>query len=222
MKNKNIIQTISGFVNNWIIIAALVIIAVIGGLVYYTKGPKPDIIEPEKDIVVEEQEKEVPKQESEMVIMKLSADKSEYNLNELVKVDISLVLAGKKTPGVDVLVKYDPKVLELQKISGGKLQTSGKVSDPKQILKTADSSFETFPYLKADILEGSIFFSALDKPQEYVVGDASVSSIVFKAIKKGNAKISLVSAKNTSLDTEVFYMGNAILDKVIDAEIIIK
>lgn len=222
MKNQNIIKKNSGFVNNWIIIAALAIIAVIGGLVYYAKGPVSDITKPEKEIVVEEKEKEIQKLESEMVIMKLSADKSEYNLNELVNVDISLALADKQTPGVDVLVKYDPKVLELQKISGSKLSTSGKVSDPKQILKTVNSSFETFPYLKADIVEGSIFFSALDKAKEYVTGDVNVASIVFKAIKKGDAKISLASDKSKSLDTEVFYMGNAILDKVTDAEMVIK
>ena len=228
--NKQKTIKISGFVNNLVIIAALIIIALIGGLMYYTyyiKSPyvqSPNIVKSPDISAVNNKisENEAQKPEPKSVIIKLSADKIEYNLNELVNVDILLALADKKTPGVDVLVKYDPKSLELQKTAGGALQTNGVVSDPKQILKTSKSSFDTFPYLKVNILDGSIFFSALAQPKKDVIGEANVASIVFKAVKKGSTKISLVFDKNLNQDTGVFYLGEDILDKVIDAEIVIK
>ncbi|MEK7635986.1 MAG: hypothetical protein AAB405_02765 [Patescibacteria group bacterium] len=227
MKNQNIIKKKSGFVNNWVIVAALIIIAVIGGIIYYNyyfKNIAPGFSNKNQTSVNSPiiQEEETVKPESELVIISLSADKKEYNFDELVNVGVLLKLADKKTPGVDVLLKYDPKSLELQKIAGGKLQTSGIVSDSKQILKTDSSSFETFPYLKADILSGSIFFSALAQPMKDVIGEANIASIVFKAVRKGNTKISLVFDKSLNQDTGVFYMGEDILDKAIDFEIIIK
>lgn len=235
MKNMNIIKKNSGFVNNWVIIAALIMIAVIGGLIYYNyyfKNIVPDSLNNgqtsvnpsvvQNNEVAVEQPLEAVKPEAESVIVSLSADKTEYNLNELVNVDILLALADKKTPGIDIAIKYDPKFLELQKTAGGALQTSGKVSDPKQILKTTNSSFDTFPYLKVNILDGLIFFSTLAQPKKNVIGEASVASIIFKAVKKSNTKIELVFDKSLNQDTGVFYMGKDILDKVIDIEIIVK
>ena len=228
--NKQKTIKIFGFVNNWVIIAALIIIALIGGLMYYTyyiKSPyiqSPNIVKSPDVSAVNNKisENEIQKLESKSVIIKLSAEKQEYKLNELVNIDILFALADKKTPEVSVLVKYDFKSLELQKTAGGALQISGVVSDPKQILKTTNSSFDTFPYLKTNILDGSIFFSALAQPKKDVIGDANIASISFKALKKGATKVSLVFDKNLNQDTGVFYLGEDILDKVIDAEIVIK
>lgn len=235
MKNINIIKKNSGFVNNWVIIAALIIIAVIGGLVYYNyyfKNIVPDSLNNGQTSVnppivqnnetVSEQPSEAVKPESELVKVFLSADKKAYSLNELVNIGVLLNLADKKTPGVDILIKYDPKSLELQKTINGALKTSGVVSDPKQVLKISDSSFDTFPYLKANILDGSIFFSALAQPKKDVIEEANIASINFKAIKKGSTKISLVFDKSLNQDTGVFYLGKDILDKVSDVEIVVK
>lgn len=236
MKNMNTInKKKSGFVNNWVIIAALIIIAVIGGLIYYNyyfknivpgslndsqTSVNPPIVQ--NNEIVSVQPLETVKPEAESVMVLLSADKKEYNLNELVNIGVLLNLADKKTPGVDILIKYDPKFLELQKTAGGALQTSGKVSDPKQILKTTNSSFDTFPYLKADVLSGSIFFSALAQPKKDVIEEANIASIIFKAVKKGNTKIELVFDKSLNQNSGVFYMGKDILDKAAGAEIVIK
>ena len=236
MKNINITKKISGFVNNWIIIAALIIIAVIGGLIYYNYYFKNTItsslsekrtsvnspVVKDLEVINQEQSVEAVKSESELVIVSLSSDKKEYGLNELINVGILLNLADKKTPGVDVLIKYDSKMLELQKIAGGALQTNGVVSDPKQILKTNNSFFDTFPYLKTNILDGTIFFSALAQPKKDVIGEANIASIILKAIKKGNTKVSLVFEKSLNQDTGVFYSGKDILDKIVDTEIVVK
>ena len=233
--NKQKTIKISGFVNNWVIIAALIIIAVIGGLIYYNYYFKNAVSDPlsenqasvnppvvQNGEIIQEQSSEIVKPESELVVVSLSTDKKEFSLNELVNINILLNLADKKTPGIDVLIKYDPKALELQKIAGGALQTSGVVSDLKQVLKTSGSSFDTFPYLKTNILDGSIFFSALAQPKKDVIGEANVASIIFKAIKKGNTKVSLIFEKSLNQDTGVFYVGKDILDKIVDAEIVIK
>lgn len=236
MKNINIIKKNSGFVNNWVIIAALIIIAVIGGLVYYNYyfrnivpgslnenqiSVNPPIVQ-NNETVSEQPIVEAVKPESELVIASLSADKKAYSLNELVNIGVLLNLADKKTPGVDILIKYDPKSLELQKTIDGALKTSGVVSDPKQVLKISASSFDTFPYLKANILDGSIFFSALAQPKKDVIEKVNIASINFKAIKKGSTKISLVFDKSLNQDTGVFYLGKDILDKVTDVEIVVK
>lgn len=156
------------------------------------------------------------------VSLSLTTNQTEYNLNDLIEVNVSLDSGGKKTAGVDVSLNYDPKTLELQTTSQTDASKKAGRLDPLQFLNTEFSSFDIFPYIKLDKGAGALFFSALAKPLREVQGKGVIAAITFKALKSGKAKINLVFEKDATTDSNVAYLGKDILNQVYGLELTIK
>lgn len=152
----------------------------------------------------------------------LAASKQEFGSNDSVEVNILLNTGKRTTTGIDVALKYDPQILELQpKNPKTKIPKNGIVN-PLDFINTEYSSFDIFPYLKVDKSTGSIFFSALAKPLREVINQGVVGTLVFKAIKPGDTSINLVFEKSSGNDSNIAYRGRDVLAKVYDLNLKIR
>ena len=133
--------------------------------------------------------------------MTLVSEKNAYKLDELIKLKIILEAAGRRITGVDVYLKYDPKILE-----------------PQKYLKTESSSFDVFPYLKVDALSGTIIFSALTLPKEDARGRGEVAELAFKPLKRGQTRVKLLFTPGSSRDSNAAFLGKDILEKAHELE----
>ncbi|MEK7146759.1 MAG: cohesin domain-containing protein [Patescibacteria group bacterium] len=157
------------------------------------------------------------------VSLALITAKKEYSLNDLIEVSILLNTGKRKTAGVDIVLKYDPQFLELQSQNSNAAQVKSVKKErnvnPKEFLSTEFSSFDIFPYMKLDSLNGNFFFSALAKPLREVNGQGAVAVLNFKAVKQGETAIKLVFEKGSARDSNVAYLGKDVLAKVYDLQL---
>lgn len=165
------------------------------------------------------------------VILSLQTEKSEYNLNELFEVNILVDSGKRKTAGVDIVLTYNPQILELQsknqtanspaikEKTGAKKQPT---QNPQDFLDTEFSSFDIFPYIKIDAVNGKIYFSALSKPLKEVSGKGIVGSLTFKTKATDSTQINFDFQKGLTIDSNVAFLGKDILDKVYGIDVKIK
>lgn len=152
----------------------------------------------------------------------LVASQQEFKLNDLIEVNILLNTGKRTTTGIDIALKYDPEILELQpKNPKIKILKNG-VINPNDFINTEFSSFDIFPYFKLNNLTGSIFFSALAKPLREVWNQGVVGALTFKALKQGEASINLIFEKGAGNDSNIAYRGKDILAKVYDLNLKIR
>ena len=171
------------------------------------------------------------------VSLYLLTNAEEFSVNDLIGVDVYLDTKNKKSAGVDAVLRYDPSYLEVSPLKRNELtgavikgnasldtrQNRGEVQlNPHNYLDTQTSTFDIFPYMKADTLNGIIYFSALAKPLVDVEGQVLIASLIFKAKHKGNTKIDIVFEKGTNTDSNVAYLGEDILEEVHGADIFIQ
>ena len=186
---------------NWVFILVVLVVAGVVGLLVSQRAREPEVAIPAAVSVT-----------SQTAWLGLSTEKSEYQVDELIRVSVTLDLGVKRAAGVDVALTYDPKVLALQSKEGGNA-LQGRL-DPKRYLSTAASVFETFPHLSADVRSGAVFFSALAKPREEVTGKHLVAELTFKALKPGTATLAFDFTPSSTRDSNVAYLGQDILGRV--------
>lgn len=152
----------------------------------------------------------------------LATSQQEFKLNDLIEVNILLNTGKRTTTGIDVALKYDPEILELQpKNPKTKIPKNG-VINPHDFINTEFSSFDIFPYFKLNNLIGSIFFSALAKPLREVLDQGVVGALTFKALKQGETSINLIFEKGAGNDSNIAYRGKDVLAKVYDLNLKIR
>lgn len=119
-----------------------------------------------------------------------------------------LLQSGLPTTGVDVALQYDPEYLELTR------HDNESPGSPLSYLDTTFSVFDIFPY--ADVKPAkdfSIFsFSALAKPLKKFKGSGVVASLDFKALKRGDTVITVISEPGGATDSNVAFAGKDILN----------
>lgn len=186
---------------NWIYILVVLAVAGVVGLLVSQRAREPEVTIPAAVSATRQ-----------TAWLSLSTDKSEYQAGELVRVSVMLDLGSKRAAGVDVALTYDSKVLALQTKEGGGA-AQGRL-EPERYLNTAASVFETFPYFSADVLTGSVFFSALAKPREAVTGKHLVAELTFKALRPGTTTLGLDFTPSSTHDSNVAYLGQDILGRV--------
>lgn len=165
------------------------------------------------------------------VVLSLQTEKSEYNLNDLIEVNILIDSGKRKTAGVDIVLTYNPQILELQSKNpivnkqAIKEKTSIKkqpTQNPHDFINTELSSFDIFPYIKTDAVNGKVYLSALVKPLKDVSGKGIIGSLTFKTITNGNTQINFEFQKGSTNDSNVAFLGKDILDKIYGVDITIK
>lgn len=159
------------------------------------------------------------------VSLSLQTEKKEYDLNETIKINILIDSSNKKTAGVDIVLTYDPEILELQsknpvkEKTGAKKQTS---QNPQDFIDIEFSSFDIFPYIKTNTINGKIYFSALAKPLKDISGKGIIGSLTFKPQTTGNTQINFEFQKGSNNDSNIAYLGKDILNQVYGIDITIK
>jgi len=148
------------------------------------------------------------------VTLSLVADKEEYAAGDPVIVRIMLDSGRKEAAGVDVVLRYDPLLLAIQR--------TGKGDGADAYLKTDDSIFDIFPYVKVNEESGDVFFTALAKPLKEMREKGPVAALLFTARAPGTAKMTFVFEEGSIIDSNVAYFGKDLLKKAHGTHVIIK
>ncbi len=141
-------------------------------------------------------------------ILSLSPQKEESKIGNIFPVEILLDTKDFEIDGVDVFLKYDPKILEISGKEGSRIRIG--------------NIFENFMGSEINKETGLIKFSALSKPKEKFQGQGKIATINFKSLEEGMTKISFIFERGLTTDTNVSRKGEDVLLDVVDGEYIIK
>lgn len=136
----------------------------------------------------------------EKVSLILSSDKESYQVGENVSVDIYLNTQEKKTVAADVILTYDPAILNLKYIGSEFIDKTGSVFD--QFFSIADQK------------KGKISLSALLDPEKNFKGRGKIVSLEFEVKGKDQTEIKIVFEPGISTDSNVSYEGKDLLEEV--------
>jgi hypothetical protein len=135
----------------------------------------------------------------------LTIENKNYKIGERVPVKIRVFSGGYYSDGVDLVLKYDPKVLEVtpEEISGGNI-------------------FQNFPVKNVDSSSGTIQISAISSTSgESFNGIGDFVTINFRTISIGSSEVNVVYTPNQTDDSNVIQQQESIdmLTDVINATI---
>lgn len=118
--------------------------------------------------------------------MSLFAPKRNLNASEEVRVSVVIGTGGKSVDGADLIVSYDPKILEAT--SGGLVK--GKI-------------FDEYPLLSLDEKKGLISISGINSVKKGFAGTGQFASLVFKAKSSGKANLKIQFEKDSTTDSNL-------------------
>lgn len=135
----------------------------------------------------------------------LVSPKTSYNVGDTVPVTVRLATGGRSTTGTDLILKFDPKVLEA---------TQGAIR--------RGSIYEEYSVTQLDS-KGTVTVSGISSQKGYN-GIGLFGSVIFKAKAKGQTKISIDFQKDSTTDSNVVEAGTAkdILDQVFNLDLTIR
>jgi hypothetical protein len=130
-------------------------------------------------------------------------------VGETIPVLVNLITGNHSSNGVDIVLKYDPKLLTVDEKTGF---SAGKI-------------FVEYPGLKINNSEGTIEVSGISSPNSgdfKGVGEFAV--ITFTAKSVGTAKLSLDFAKGSTIDTNIIdnQTGEDVLSSVGNLDLTIQ
>lgn len=154
------------------------------------KIPEPEAIEPEQEIQ--------PKQ----AMLDLITENNNFSLGKEFKVDIILDSQEQEVDGVDIILNYDPNILEAlaEKVEKGEILTN-------------------FVFNQIDKETGIIRFSALSQFDQTFAGQGILASIDFKVLKPVQTTISFDFEQGLTEDTNIASQGQDILKQANNLEI---
>lgn len=131
--------------------------------------------------------------------MSLSANKTELKIGDTVSVAVLFNSGGHTLDGADLIVKFDPKVLEVFK---------------NGLLK--GQAFDEYPLLVVDQKAGLISISGINTVKKDLKGTGVLANIVFTAKAKGQTNLTVNFEPNSTSDSNLVEAGTAkdILEKV--------
>ncbi len=147
--------------------------------------------------------------------MKLVPSKRTLKVGEQVSVDVVVDTAGDATTGIDVVLRYDPVLLE--PVDADAATTGVQIA--------AGKLFDFVPNNMVTLATGLINFSASQQPtsQPVQTKDGKVATVTFKAKAAGSADVAFSHTPGASTDTNVVKAGEGrdLLNKVEDLELTI-
>lgn len=133
-------------------------------------------------------------------ILRLTTKDSQIKVGDLVKVDVELDTQDKSVDGVDVILNYNPVLLENNRLEPGQI-------------------FSNIMTNQVDQETGIIKFSALSKPEQTFKGTGILATLEFKALKAGTTFIDFDFQEDSTEETNVAGQGKDILKTVENLEI---
>lgn len=116
----------------------------------------------------------------------LSAPKSAFLVNEVIPLYVDIDSGSRMLDGADVIIKFDPKVLEA---TSGALQ-KGEI-------------FDEYPLLSADMKNGLISVSGVNSKSGGFKGAGQFLIVNFKAKAKGETSLTVDFAKDVTSDSNL-------------------
>lgn len=138
----------------------------------------------------------------------LNALKSSYKVNEVIPVAINLDTGLQEIDGVDVIIHYDPKVLEAT--SGGLLK---------------GNLLEEYPTMIVDAGKGLVSISGISNLQNGFKGIGQFATINFKAKAAGKTPVTIdFNGKGSTIDSNLVEVGTSkdTLEQVVNLELIVQ
>jgi len=133
------------------------------------------------------------------VVLKLEPAKGTYPVGDIFSIDILLDIKNKKTAGTDIILKYNPTILEAIEIK-------------------KDSVFENWVLTAIEKEKGEIRISALAAPTKGFIGKGKIGTIDFKGLQKGETDVVFDFQKGSTTATNLAELGTGqnLLEKVIN------
>lgn len=132
-------------------------------------------------------------------VLSLKPASGNYRLGEIFTVAIQVDTQGKSATGVDVILNYDPKKLEVVEITPGTL-------------------FATYIRKENDEKKGKVYLSAaiFEKAEKPFIGEDTFGSIKFRSLSSGKTSLSFEYTPQATGDSNVTTEGGLdFLTKVI-------
>jgi hypothetical protein len=135
----------------------------------------------------------------------LDAPKSNFATGEQIPVKVRVVTAGRATDSTDLLLKYDPKMLDAT--------SSGIING---------TLYKEYIINEVDQVKGEVRISAITPPNtEGFVGVGEFATVNFLAKQDGNTKVEVDFVKGSTTDSNLVETGIAIdiLDQVYNLDL---
>jgi len=169
----------------FVAISFVVVIELVWGSSYLKNVPQPTTIT----------------QAATGALLSFSPAQKVIKVGEEFDVELLLDTKGIKTSGTDVIVSYDPTVVEILDVRPGLL-------------------YQKNPLNEVAVARGKIGFSAVTEPPKTFSGKGTLAYLKFKALRTGTATLEIEFTKGVTTDSNVVQAqsnGKDILDKTINA-----
>lgn len=137
----------------------------------------------------------------------LTTSQPSYKVNDIVPVLVKINAGGYSLSGVDLIINFDPKMLDI-KVEN---ITKGKV-------------FDEYPLIAADAAKGQITISAINSLKKSFVGSGQFVQFNLQAKAPGKTTLTIDHKKDSTADSNLMDMSSSkdVLETVNNLEIIIK
>lgn len=122
----------------------------------------------------------------------LNVPKTNYVVNEKIPVSVRLDSGGRTLDGADLIIRFDPKVLE---------------ATPGSLI--AGSIFDEYPLLSADMKKGLVSVSGANSTRAGFKGTGQFITVNFKARAKGNTSLIIDFEKGSTADSNLVETGTS-------------
>jgi len=174
----------------FVAVSFFVIVELIWGINYLKTLPQPT----------------APTQAATGALLSFSPAQKAVKVGEGFDIELVLDTKGVKTSGTDVIITYDPTVIEVLDVRPGLL-------------------YQKYPLNEVDSTGGKIGFSGIATPPKTFSGKGTLAYLKVRALRAGTATLALEFEKGETTDSNVVQAesaGKDVLDKVINAYYSIK
>lgn len=119
-------------------------------------------------------------------VISLNVPKTNYVVNEKIPVSVRIDSGGRTLDGADLIIRFDPKVLE---------------ATPGSLI--AGSIFDEYPLLSADMKKGLVSVSGVNSTRAGFKGTGQFITVNFKARAKGNTSLIIDFEKGSTSDSNL-------------------
>ncbi len=174
----------------FVAVSFFVVVELVWGINYLKNLPQPT----------------APTQAETGALLGLSPAQKTVKPGEEFDVELTLDTKGVETSGTDVIINFDPTLVQILNVRPGLL-------------------YQEYPVNEVDSASGKIGFSAITTPPKTFSGKGTLAYLKLKALKTGAATFSIEFEKGGTTDSNVVQAGSGgrdVLDKVINAYYSIK
>lgn len=134
----------------------------------------------------------------------LTASKSNFNVSDIIPVSVIIDSGSHQISGADLIVQYDPKVLEVT---------------PADLIK--GKIFDQYPLAAVDASKGIVSISGVSSPKSNFNGTGQFALINLKAKTKGKTSLTVNFKKGSTISSNLAEIATAtnVLEQVDNLEL---